>query len=190
MFNIFQQPWGLLAVSFILLVVVYIMRTSYPEKQKWWHLLIPVFVITLAFGLDYLVKTDQEKIKGVLNAVITATMDRDFDAVGTLIAEDYSDRHHPTKQSILLTCKFLVNAHNFKSITLTSHNIVVDRQKADAEMLVRLRSDPSNTAMPTPEYNYAKLKLILTKKPDETWLIKSTQLVEVNKNPVNWKRGY
>ncbi|MCF7956630.1 MAG: hypothetical protein K9M75_12575 [Phycisphaerae bacterium] len=190
MFNIFQQPWALLAVAFVLLVVVYIMRTSYPEKQKFWHLLIPVLVIILAFGLDYLVKTDKEKIKDVLDSVITATMEKDVDAIGVLIAEDYSDRHLPTKAAIMVTCKFMVNAHNFKSITMTYHNIVVEGQKANAEIIVRLRSNPSNTSMPTPEFSYARLKLIFKKKPDETWLINSTELVEINKNPVNWKRGY
>lgn len=190
MFNIFQQPWALLAVSFVLLVVVYIMRTSYPEKQKFWHLLIPVFVITLAFGLDYLVKTDQEKIKRTLENIVTATMDKDVTAIEKLIAKDYFDRHHPTKQAIMNTCKFVVKRHNIKSITMTYHDILVDGKKANAEIIVRLRMNPATTAMPTPEYNFAKLKLDLKKNPNETWQIKSTQLVEVNKNPVNWKRGY
>ena len=190
MYNIFQQPWTLLTVSFVLLVVVYIIRTSYPEKQKSWHLLIPVFFVILAFGLDYLVKTDHEKVKSTLDSIITATMEKDVDAIDKQIAEDYYDRHHPTKQSIMNTCKFVVKRHNIKSITMTYHNIVINGEKADAEILVRLRMAPATTSMPTPEYNYAKLKLILNKKPDQTWKIKSTQLVEVNKNPVNWKRAY
>ena len=187
MFNIFQQPWALLAVSFVLLVVVYIMRTSYPEKQKFWHLLIPVFVIILAFGLDYLVKTDQEKIKGVLNAAITATVERDTAAMAPLIAEDYRDRQHVSKKAIMMTFQYLVKRHSIKSITMTSHNIVVDGETAEAEILVRVRMNSGNTSIPAPDLAYAKVKLKFKKKPDETWVIKSTQLVEVNKNPVNWK---
>ncbi|MBW8017370.1 MAG: hypothetical protein FVQ82_14410 [Planctomycetes bacterium] len=190
MFNIFQQPWALLAVSFVLLVVVYIMRTSYPEKQKWWHLLIPVLVIVLAFGLDHLVKTDREKVKDALENIITATMDKDIEAIDRLIAEDYKDRHHPSKPFIMTTCRIVVKRHNIKSITMTYHNIVIEGKEANTEIIVRLRMDTSSTTMLTPEYNYAKVKLTLKKKPDETWVIKSTELVEVNKTPVNWKRAY
>lgn len=190
MYNIFQQPWLLLAVSFVLLVVVYIIRTSYPEKQKTWHLMIPVFTIILAFGLDYLVKTDHEKVKTVLEDIVTATMNRDLNTIDKLMAEDYSDRYHPTKQSIMGICKIVVKLHNIKSMTITSHDIAVEGQKANAEMLVRLRMDASSTAIPAPEWNYAKVKLILNKKSDQSWQIKSTQLVEVNKNPVSWKRAY
>ena len=112
------------------------------------------------------------------------------ESVGSLIAEDYRDRHHPTKQFIMTTCGFVVKRHNIKSITMTYYDIVVEDQKANAEILVRLRMDPTNTSMPTPELNYAKLKLTLKKKTNETWVIKSTELVEVNKKPVNWNRAY
>ena len=44
MYNVFQQPWLLLLVAFVLLVVVYIIRSSFPDKQRWWHLLIPVLI--------------------------------------------------------------------------------------------------------------------------------------------------
>ena len=189
MFNIFQQPWVLLIVSFVLLVIVYIIRTSYPEKERWWFLLIPVFAVILAFGLDYLVKTDHEKVKGVLEDIITATMNKDVDAIDELIAEDYHDRHHPTKQSIMNTCKFVVARHNIKSITMAQRNIIIDGPEANVELSVILRMDTSKTAMPTPELNSAKLKLTITKKTDQSWVIQSTQLVEVNKNPVNWSRA-
>ncbi len=190
MYNVFQQPWLLLSVSFLLVVVVYFIRTSFPDKQKWWHLLIPVAVAVGAFGLDYLVKTDHEKVKGVIDSAIVATLERDAVAMAPLIAEDYWDRHHPTKKSIMATFTYVVKRHSIQSITMTYHDIVVEGQakgQAIAEILVRVRMDPSNASIPTPDFAYAKLKLKFKKKPDGNWTIQSTDLVEVNKNPVNWK---
>jgi hypothetical protein len=187
MYNVFQQPWLLLFIAFMLLVVVYVMRTSFPQKQKWWHLLIPILIAAGAFGLDYLVKTDSEKVKGIMDNAIAATLERDTGAMNPLIADDYRDRHHPTKQMIMSTFNFVVARHSIRSITMTDYSIVVEGETADAEMLVRVRMNPATTAMPTPEFAYAKLKLKFKKKPDATWQIKSTDLVEVNKNPVNWK---
>jgi len=190
MYNIFQQPWLLLALSFVLLVIVYIIRTSFPEKQKSWHLILPVLIIVLALGLDYLVKTDHEKVQTTLEDIVTATLNRDVNTIDKLIAEDYSDRHHPNKQSIMELCKIVVKIHNIKSMTITSQDITVEGKKANAEMLVRLRMHDSNSAIPAPEWNYAKVKLFLNKQPDKSWQIKSTELVEVNKQPVSWKRAY
>lgn len=190
MSNIFEQPWILLAVAFVLLVVVYIIRTSYYEKSKWWHLLIPVFACVAAFGVDYLVKTDHEKVKEVLESVIDATMAKDVDAIAPLIAEDYRDRYHPTKQFIMMTCRHMISRHKFQSIVMTYDAITIKGEIADAEILVRLRIDPENMSMPAPEFNFAKLNLTLKKKPDASWVIKSTELVEINKTPVNWKRAH
>ncbi len=187
MYNVFQQPWLLLLVAFVLLVVVYIIRSSFPDKQRWWHLLIPVLVAVGAFGLDYLVRTDHEKVKRVIESVIKATTDKDVDTIGVFIAEDYRDRLHPGKMFIMGTCKHLIKRYNFQSIVMTYHDIIVEAETADAEILVRVRIDPASTSMPTPQFVYAKLKLKFKKKPDETWVIKSTELVEVNKNSVNWK---
>jgi hypothetical protein len=187
MYNVFQQPWLLLGVSFLLLVVVYVMRTSFPEKQKWWHLLVPVFVIALAIGLDYFVMTDKEKVKSVIENAIDATVDKDAAALAPLIAEDYRDRQHISKKAIMTTFQYHVKSYSIKSITMTSHEIDVDGETAEAEILVRVRMNPSNTSMPAPNMAYAKIKLIFKKKPDQTWVIKSTQLIEVNKTPANWK---
>jgi len=187
MYNIFQQPWLLLGVSFLLLVVVYVMRTSFPEKQKLWHLLVPVFVIALAIGLDYFVMTDQEKVKGVMESAIDATVDIDAAALAPLIAEDYRDRQHVSKKALMSTYQYLMKTYSVKSMTMTSHNIDVDAETAEAEILVRVRMNPGNNAIPAPDMAYAKVKLVFKKKPDETWVIKTSQLLEVNKTAANWK---
>jgi hypothetical protein len=190
MYNIFEQPWLLLMVAFLLVVVVYVMRTSFPQKQKWWHLLIPVVIAVAAFGVDYLVATDHEKVKGTIENAITATVDADAAAMAPLIAADYRDRHHPSKKAIMSTFNYVVKRYSIKSITMTYHDIVVAEEaenEAEAEILVRVRMSASGTSMPTPDFAYAKLKLKFIKKPDGSWAIKSTDLVEVNKNSVSWK---
>jgi ketosteroid isomerase-like protein len=184
---IFEQPWVLLAVAFVALVIVYFARTSFPEKSKWWHLLIPVLIAGGAFGLDHLVKTDHEKIVETLERLTMAVMEKDVDTISGLISDDYSDRYHRSKSSIMGTSKYVVRMHKFKSIVMTFHEVIIDGETADAEILVRLRTDSKESTMPTPELSYVRLKLVMAKKADGNWRIESTGLVEYNNQPVSWK---
>ena len=59
--KIFQSPTTLIVASAIALIVVVFIRQTWPEKRKFWQLLIPPAIFAAAFALDYFVKTDLEK---------------------------------------------------------------------------------------------------------------------------------
>ncbi|MHC4239449.1 MAG: hypothetical protein ACYSUC_06790, partial [Planctomycetota bacterium] len=62
MLNIFQQPWTILLVAVITSLAISIYRWLFPEKSRRWQLLVPLVIALAGFALDFLVKTDLEKI--------------------------------------------------------------------------------------------------------------------------------
>ena len=188
MYNFFEHPWLLVIIAFISLIAVYVFRSTFPDKRKFWQILIKVLILVIAFGLDYLVKTDKEKIKSIFETGIKATMDKDIQTIASLFADDYSDRFHPNKAAVVQTARHLIAAHNFERAVMTYHDITVEGPEASAEILVRVHLDNQNSSYPAPELVYARLKLDLTKRGDQTWAIKSTDLVEINNQSVNWNR--
>jgi len=89
MFNIFEQPWTLLTVSILVLFVILIFRRIFPEKQNWWQWFLPVLLAIGAFGLDYLVQTNFEKINTVINAAVKAVEEENCAALMTTISDNY-----------------------------------------------------------------------------------------------------
>ena len=188
MYNCFEHPWLGLVAAFIGLVAVYLFRSSFPEKRKWWQLLLPVMIVVGAFGLDHFVKTDPEKINNVIETGLQATINKDIKAIDPLFAANYSDRFHPRKDAIMGTVKYLLAGHNFERAVMTYHDILVEGKNATADVLIRVHLNEYGSDIPAPSIVYAKLRLIFSKKPDSLWAIKSTDLVEINKRPVNWNR--
>lgn len=101
MTNIFQTPWLLLFVSLVLLIVVTLVRQNSPQKQRWWLLLLPLSVAVLAFGLDYFIKTDYEKVKHTIKCARDAVVAEDADALATTLSPDYSDRSHNSRDKLV-----------------------------------------------------------------------------------------
>jgi len=77
MLDIFEQPWTLVGTAVLVLFGMLTFRSFFPEKRRWWQLLVPVFLTVAAFGADMLVQTDTEKINAVINTTIKAVQQED-----------------------------------------------------------------------------------------------------------------
>ena len=185
MLNIFQYPWLLLIVSFVLLIAVYLFRQSVPNKRRWWQLLIPVVCVGLALGVDYFVKTDHEKINSLFKTAARAIAERDINAIEPVFAENYSDRFHSSKEAILASCKRVMDRRGYENIVITNTVILVDGDQADIDVIARVMFNEQNAEIPAP-FMFAKLKMTLSKKRDKTWVISRTDKVEINNNMVSW----
>lgn len=105
MFNVFEQPWTLVGASVVVLLVILTIRSVWPEKRRWWQLLIPVFVAIGGFGLDFFVQTDLEKINSLIDAGIKAVEEENCDAIESIIADNYEDSFHNTKNELMSHCR-------------------------------------------------------------------------------------
>ena len=99
--NIFESPLVLLSAAVLLFVAVGTVRLYWPDKSKVWHFLLPVVVGAAGFAADHFVQTDSELIGQVIEAGADATVANQIDEIAPLIASNYSDGFHRSREQLL-----------------------------------------------------------------------------------------
>ncbi len=188
MFNIFEHPWGLITVAIIILLVLLMVRSIFPEKRRWWQWLLPALLAVAAFGFDFLVETDLEKINAVINTAVKAVEEENPDAIEPIISANYGDSYHDTKASLMAYCRIRLSEplieKNIKRIT----SIDISPPKATAIFTMRIVFDERSSVYQNfKQIMLTKLKLDLQKKPDNRWLISRAELLEIDMQPVSWQ---
>ena len=188
MFNFFEQPWTLLAAAVLTFFGVLTFRSVCPEKRRWWQFLIPVFVAIAGFGLDFLVKTDLEKINSLLITAIKAVENEDCSTIEAIIADNYRDSHHNTKKDLLAHCKTELAANLVARAKKTACLVESSPPTANVALFVVITFDKNSRI--SQEYKssiFVKAKLYLQKQPDKSWLITRIEVLEIDKQRVDWK---
>jgi hypothetical protein len=189
MFNFFEQPWTLTVVAVLVLFGLFQFRNIFPEKQRWWQLLLPVFFVTSAFSLDFFVKTDLEKIREVVKTGIKAVEQENCDAIKAIIADNYSDSFHDTKASLLAHCRTEMKRSAVEKNKKASLLIEIKPPQATADLTVWLKFDTASYIAQTYKQLFLiEVKLYLQKQLDKSWLINRAELIEVDKQPVGWRQ--
>jgi len=184
--QIFETPWPVLTVALIALTVVVIIRQTWPDKRRWWQLLIPAVLAVGGFGLEHFIETDYEKIESVINSGIEAVIDQDLGQINRIISPDYSDSRHRSKASLMGYCRDLLAQPFVERIKRQQVQIIISAPEAEAEISVRLHLHPQNTYALGGTLMYVKMKLYLAKTPYGNWLISRTEIISVNNQPLNW----
>ena len=186
MSRIFETPWPVLTVALIGLGIVVVIRQTWPEKSRWWQLLIPVIITGAGLGLEYFIETDFEKIASVIEAGRRAVISRDVDRLASIVSPDYSDSAHYSKDALLLFCRDLLSQPFVERIKKQQEQITVSGQKAQAELSVRLHLHSQNPYALGGTLMYVKIKLYLTKTAYGNWLISSSEIISINNQPFGW----
>lgn len=186
MSQIFETPWPVLMVALIALAVVVIIRQTWPDKSRWWQLLIPVVLAAGGLGLEHFIETDYEKIESVIEAGRQAVINQDVGRLASIVSPDYSDSSHYSKDSLLLFCRDLLSQPFVERIKRQQEQITISGQKAEAELSVRLHLHPQNTYAVGGTLMYVKMKLHLTKTAYGNWLISDSEIISINNQPFGW----
>ena len=206
MFNVFEQPWGLLIAAVVASLILLIFR----HTIRWWLWFLPGLLVVAAFGIDFLVETDTEKIDAVINTAVLAVEKEAPDLIEPLIADDYSDSYHKTKDALMSSCRAMLSEPVIEKNI--ARMVSMDVQPARRRGLARLDSPSSArqaeggpskaTAIFTVRvlfdknsYVYeslksqmlTKVKLDLQKEPNGGWLINRVELLAINLQPASWK---
>lgn len=189
MFEIFDKPWTLVGAAVLVLFGMLTFRSFCPEKRRWWQLLVPVFLTVAAFGVDMLVQTDNEKIKSVINSTIEAFQQEDYRAIGATIANNYSDSYHSTKKHLLDHCRRQLSKPLVDRIKKPTPKIDISDSNATVYLFVVIILDKNSyISQNYKSFLMVKAKLSLRKQPDKSWLISRIEILEIDRQPTNWKR--
>ena len=189
MFDIFEQPWTLVGAAVLVLFGMLTFRSFFPEKRRWWQLLVPVFLIIAAFGADMLVQTDLEKINAVINTAIKGVQQEDCSAIEAVISDNYSDSYHSTKKHLLDHCrrelsKPLVDKGKKRGLLID----ISDSNATAILFAVIIFDKNSYISQNYKSFLLVKARLSLRKQPDKRWLISRIEILELDRQPTNWNR--
>jgi hypothetical protein len=191
MFNIFDQPWTLLATAVLFLFGILTFRSVIPEKRRWWQWLIPILIVFIAFEIDFLVQTDTEKVITIINQGIQAVEEENCDAIEALIDENYSDSYHNTKEHLISHCRQEL-----------SQNIVEKNKKTNSPRPTISGNNATATVFMTTTFNkdsyvtqnynipfiLIEADLYLKKQPDNNWLLNRIEVRRLNRQQTNWSQ--
>lgn len=188
MFNFFEHPWGLITIAVITLFALLIFRSISSEKCRWWLWLLPAVLVLAAFGLDFLVETDLEKINSVIDTGVLAVENEDLDSIELIIADNYSDSYHSTKASLMSHCRIKLSEplveKNIKRIV----SIDLQPPKATAIFTVRILFDKRSYIYQSfKQQVLTEVQANLQKQPDNRWLINRVELLKLDFHPADWQ---
>jgi len=187
MFDIFEQPYTLIGAAVIILFGMFTFRSVFPEKRRWWQLLVPVLIAGAAFGLDVLVPTDLEKINATIDKGIRAVRDEDCRAIGQVLADNYSDSFHATKAQLLDHCRKVLIPPLVVKHTKQGVLVEVAAPKATVTLFTILTFDKgSYISQNYKAFLMTKTRLSLQKQPDGKWLISRIEVLELDRQPASW----
>lgn len=189
MFNIFEQPWTLLTAAAVISLVLAVLRTIWPEKKCFWHWLIPAAVVAAAFALDFLVQTDMEKIRAVIDTGIKTVERENAVKLGQIISNDYKDSYHNTKENLMRYCRELFSEPLVEKNKLMSLDIKLSTPRATAVLDVWTTFDRRSYVYQNYKpFLMTEMELQLQRQPDKKWLITRAEILELDNQPAGWRQ--
>ncbi len=189
MSNIFEHPWALLTAAVALLLIILLFRSIVPDKKRWWQLLLPLLLAGTAFGLDFLVQTDTEKIKTVVNTIEKALEEENADVIEPLIANNYHTSRHRTKEQLMRHCRSRFSKPVVEKNVARIVSTEFEDPKTAATVILTMRIVFSKQSYIYQTYKreiFVKLKFDLQKQPDNQWLIRRIEILELDRLPFNY----
>lgn len=191
MWNVFEYPFVGIGLAVASMVGLKIFGAFWPDKKRKWHLAIPLLIIVLALAVAYFVQTDREKIIAAVSSGVNAFEQQNIEPIREIIADDYYDAAHSSKELILAYCQAMFETAAVEKITIYSRQIEIEDGNAifTGEALVKF-TEGSQIAQLGKTLMLVKARLNFRKTADKKWLIVSSEILELDKKPVNWNQLY
>ncbi len=169
--------------TLIILQIIHIIRTY---EQHRWQWILPVVLIVAGFGLDWVVKTDLEKINILIRTIRKASEQEDLNAIGALISEDYSDSFHNSKDALMKHCRSLLSEPLVKKSRELGKKMEISPPRADVTLTVKVEFDEQSHYREYQPFVILKIDVDLQKERGKRWFISRAEILEVNRQPVTW----
>jgi hypothetical protein len=185
MFNIFDQPWTLAAVSALLLLVVWIIRAVLPKAGRKYYL-IPAIIFVAAFVIELGVQTDTEKIVGLMKKSVQAVEDEDVNAIEPLLNSGYKDSLHKSRQDTIEHLRrFLVPPMFIKNVGAIV-SLDIESPRAELVCTVRMVFDKRSQIAQWRPMVFVKLRYNCAEDNAGNWSVSRIELLELDRQPFNW----
>ncbi|MGA2916004.1 MAG: hypothetical protein ABSE89_08275 [Sedimentisphaerales bacterium] len=187
MWNIFEYPFAGIGAAIIVFIALWIFRAVCPDKKRWWQLFIPLLIVIAAVAVAYFVETDKEKIQGAINKGIKAFEQQKIEPIKEIVADDYTDPYHSSKDIIIAYCQALFQTATVEKISIFSRQIEIQDDKATftVEGLVKFTEQSEIAKMGKP-FMIVKARFYFRKTIQKKWLINSSEILELDRQAVNW----
>ena len=139
--------------------------------------------------LCFLVQTDKEKILAAFNTGIKSFQEQNVEPIREIIADDYSDAAHGSKELIVAYCQAMFQVAPVEKVTTFSRQTQIERTTATftIESMVKF-TEQSEIAKMGKAFLIVKTRLYFKKTPEKKWLITGSEILELDKKPVNWNQ--
>jgi hypothetical protein len=188
MFNCFENPWGLTTIAVVVVLILLIFRSIFPEKRRWWQWLLPGLLVVAAFGLDFLVETDSEKINAVINKGVKAVEDENPDVIEQILADNYADSYHSSKSVLMAYCREVLSEPLIEKNIKRTVSTTIHPPKATVIFTVRILFDKQSYVYQSfKSQMLTEVQADLQKQPDNCWLISRAELLKIDFQPADWQ---
>jgi hypothetical protein len=187
MWNIFEYPFVGIGIAVVVMAGLWVYGMFRPDKKHWWHPFIPILIIIAAFAVAYFVQTDNEKILYTINKGIKAFEEQKIEPIREIIADDYSDQFHSSKELIVAYCQGLFETAAVEKLSFLNRETIIEDGKAafTMEALVKF-AEQSQIAQMGKGFMIVKARFHFKKMPDKKWLINSSEILELDRKQINW----
>ncbi len=184
MFDFLEQPWTLTAVAVVTLLIILIARPSRKLMYLW---LLPFLIAGIAFGLDYLVRTDPEMIRDVIKTVVKAAENENCPAIGPFISPDYRDSLHKSKRTLLTHCTSHLSEPVILKTVLRIGQIDIQNDTASVPFTVRVLFEPDSYVYEFRQQMVFGLEANLD-KTGQKWLFTRLEIRKIDLMDAGWNQ--
>ena len=189
MWDIFEQPWTMVMVTFAVMAVIAVVGVFWPSTKRWWRWLLPLAIAIAGFGLDRFVETDREKVVAVIETAVKAVEEEDAVAFSKIVTEDYRDSVHRTRRNLMIQSHAWLSKDMVEKNILTILSTENSSTEATVVFTVRILFDKKSMAY----QNFKRLMLVkvkanLRKQFKQRWMISRVELLELDRQPFSWSK--
>jgi hypothetical protein len=126
-----------------------------------------------------------------LNSLLNSAQIQDVQSIAPLVAGDYADSYHRSKARLIGHMKSRFSKPVFEKIKKLSLYIdSLESGKAKAALNTTVLFHPDSTvAQIVGRRLIGRLEFEVSLQGDGQWLLSKMELIEVNKQPVNWRQA-
>jgi len=187
MFDVFEQPWTLLATAVIVHLVIGVVRIVRAKDKQWRYYVPTVLLIIAAFGLDFLVKTDLEKINNILTVCRKAVEQEDVKTLEAFISPNYSDSVHKSKRAVVNLCSALLDEPVVEKATQMSKEVEISAPNATVVLEGLVKLDERSAYSQYKPVVIVKVKLYFGRNHSGSWLINRIDVLGIDRHKMGWK---